>query len=142
MTQTLGASRLSRRTPPLIVVGPPSTPADPGQQLTEIRDALQKSAQQSRGTFADPLALGWFQGSDSVYIGPDGEHPTATGEQHLAQHMEEILTPPSRRTRTRPVAPRGPDRGFGGCDRHPPAPAHRFTRTFLRLLAWSAEIGT
>jgi len=93
MTQTLGRIKTLAPDATLIVVGPPSTPADPGQQLTEIRDALQKSAQQSRGTFADPLALGWFQGSDSMYIGPDGEHPTAAGEQYLAQHMEEILTP-------------------------------------------------
>jgi acyl-CoA thioesterase-1 len=77
----------------LIVAGPLATPADPAPQLTGIRDALQASAQQVGGRFVDPLALKWFQGQDSNYIGPDGEHPNVAGEQYLADRMAEVLTP-------------------------------------------------
>lgn len=75
----------------LIVVGPPAPPADAPQQLQGVRDALQAVTGHVDGQFVDPLALKWFQGGDSRYVGPDGEHPSAAGEVYLARKMTAIL---------------------------------------------------
>lgn len=77
----------------LIVVGPPSAQGDPGQQLTDIRRILRSAAERNDGLFVDTLTLQWFQGHDSAYIGPDGEHPNAAGEVYLARQMATLLAP-------------------------------------------------
>jgi len=92
ITETLGRIKTLAPGATLIVVGPPATPADPEEQLVGVRDALQSATQQAGGQFIDPLALKWFQGSDSEYIGPDGEHPNAAGKEYLAQKIVEIKT--------------------------------------------------
>jgi acyl-CoA thioesterase-1 len=75
----------------LLVVGPPSVPADPGVDLTTIRDDLATTTTQVGGHFLDPLTLGWFQGTASQFVSDDGEHPNTDGEQYLAQQIVDAV---------------------------------------------------
>jgi len=93
MSQTLQRVTALAPRAKLIVVGPPSVPADPGEQLTGVRDALASAAAHVGGGFVDPLTLGWFQGDASRFVAPDGEHPNADGEQYLAQQMTDVVAP-------------------------------------------------
>jgi len=93
MSQTLQRVTALAPRATLIVVGPPSVPADPGEQLTGVRDALASAAAHVGARFVDPLTLGWFQGDASRFVASDGEHPNADGEQYLAQQMAHVLVP-------------------------------------------------
>lgn len=93
MSQTLQRVTALAPRATLIVVGPPSTPANSGEQLTGVRDALAAAVVQVGGRFVDPLALGWFHGDASRFVSTDGEHPNAAGEQYLAQQMVDVVAP-------------------------------------------------
>ena len=77
----------------LLVVGAPSIPADPGVDLTGLRDTLATATAQFGGHFLDPLTLGWFQGPTSRFVAEDGEHPNTDGELYLAQQMVDAIGP-------------------------------------------------
>lgn len=77
----------------LIVLGPPSTPANSGAELLGLRDALASAATRLGARFVDPIALRWFQGSASRFVASDGEHPNTDGELYLAQQIVDVVTP-------------------------------------------------
>jgi acyl-CoA thioesterase-1 len=93
MAQTLQRVRDLAPAATLLVVGAPSVPADPGVDLTGIRDALATATAHVGGHFLDPLSLGWFQGPASQFVADDGEHPNTDGEQYLAQQMVDAVGP-------------------------------------------------
>lgn len=93
MSQTLQRVTTLAPRATLIVVGPPSTPANSGGQLTGVRDALASVAVQVGGRFVDPIALGWFQGDATRFVSGDGEHPNTAGEKYLAQQMVDVVAP-------------------------------------------------
>lgn len=93
ITQTLDQVRHLAPSATLLVVGAPSVPADPGVDLTSIRDTLATATAQVGGHFLDPLTLGWFQGPTSRFIADDGEHPNTDGELYLAQQMVDAIEP-------------------------------------------------
>ncbi|MEO6882300.1 MAG: SGNH/GDSL hydrolase family protein [Mycobacteriaceae bacterium] len=100
MSQTLHRVRALAPRATLIVVGPPSTPANSGEPLLGIRDALASAAAQVGARFVDPITLKWFQGGASRFVAADGEHPNADGEQYLAQQLVDVVAPLTpRRTR-------------------------------------------
>jgi acyl-CoA thioesterase-1 len=93
ITQTLHQVRDLAPAATLLVVGPPSVPADPGVDLTTIRDDLATATTQVDGHFLDPLTLGWFQGPESQFVSDDGEHPNTDGELYLAQQIVDAVEP-------------------------------------------------
>jgi acyl-CoA thioesterase-1 len=93
ITQTLHRVRDLAPAATLLVVGPPSVPADPGVDLTTIRDELATATAQVGGHFLDPLTLGWFQGPTSQFVSDDGEHPNTDGERYLAQQIVDAVGP-------------------------------------------------
>ena len=93
ITETLARVRDLAPSATLLVVGAPSVPADPGVELTGLRDTLATATAQVGGHFVDPLTLGWFQGPAGRFVADDGEHPNADGEQYLAQQMVDAVGP-------------------------------------------------
>lgn len=74
----------------IIVVGPFS-PGTPGISVTNVRNQIRTAAASAGLPFIDPLADQWLDGSyekgtgtAAAYIGNDGTHPTAEGQEYLA----------------------------------------------------------
>ena len=77
----------------VIVVGPTSESGDPNGALTLIRQTLALSADSFGARYVDPVTLKWFQGADAKYLSDDLEHPNASGETYLADHMDKVMAP-------------------------------------------------
>lgn len=75
----------------LIVVGPPSYTATPEPERLAVRDAVKSAADGAGAVFVDPIAAQWIVGHADTLIGPDGDHPSAAGQQYLKAKMEQIL---------------------------------------------------
>ncbi|MHC6594380.1 SGNH/GDSL hydrolase family protein [Arthrobacter sp. C152] len=71
----------------IIVVGPPSYTAIPDPGLVDISTALKSAAREAGGEFVDPIAEGWISDDVDDLIGPDGDHPTVTGQHYLLERI-------------------------------------------------------
>lgn len=78
---TLAAVRAAAPAAAVLVIGPqwPDTPPPPG--AGPLRDAVRTAAGAADAVFLD--ALTWLAGRPEL-IGPDGLHPNAAGQRHLA----------------------------------------------------------
>jgi lysophospholipase L1-like esterase len=76
----------------IVVVGPiwPNGETPPG--LLAVRDGIEGVAKDSGLAFIDPVAEGWFAGSNERFIGSDRVHPTNQGHQHLTDVLDAHLT--------------------------------------------------
>ena len=74
----------------VVIVGPPVTPAQHGEDLSGIITALQQAATRAGATFVD--ASNWFTGHTDL-LSSDGEHPSAAGENYLGQKFATLLEP-------------------------------------------------
>jgi lysophospholipase L1-like esterase len=78
----------------LIAVGPASRAADPGPELTRVRDIVREAAAKINATFVDPIADQWFVGDPNLMRGlirEDGLHPTDVGHAYLADRLVPII---------------------------------------------------
>lgn len=76
----------------LVAVGPLSGTEETDPLLADVRD-IEASAAQSMGVdFIDPIAEQWLSGRADVLLGPDGEHPSAEGQEFLQDKMEQIIS--------------------------------------------------
>jgi acyl-CoA thioesterase-1 len=76
----------------LVAVGPLSGLEEPDPVLAGLRDSAASAAQNMGVTFVDPIADQWLSGRADVLLGPDGEHPSATGQKFLRDMMKRILS--------------------------------------------------
>lgn len=77
----------------ILVVGPPSYTNTPEQERLDIRDQDKAAALRSGAEFVDPISLGWIMDDAGNLIGPDGDHPSAAGQQYLQAKMEALIEP-------------------------------------------------
>jgi hypothetical protein len=75
----------------LLVIGPAWPDANPPGYIVTNRDAVAAAAGRSGAVFGDPLAEGWFAGTDAALIDPDGVRPTAEGHRYLADLMGPVI---------------------------------------------------
>lgn len=77
----------------ILVVGPPSYTSTPEAERLDIRDQDKAAALRAGAEFVDPIDLGWIMNDASDLIGPDGDHPSAAGQQYLQAKMEALIGP-------------------------------------------------
>lgn len=88
---TFAAARAASPETALVVIGPVwTTPATPGYILTN-RDALAAAVVPFGAEFVDPLTAGWFSGTASELLTPDGTRPTAEGHRYLADLIRPVI---------------------------------------------------
>ena len=75
----------------LVAVGPLSGSEEPDPVLAGVRDSAASAAQNRGVPFIDPIAEQWLGGRADVLLGPDGEHPSASGQKLLRDKMKEII---------------------------------------------------
>jgi acyl-CoA thioesterase I len=75
----------------LVAVGPLSGSEEPDPVLAGVRDSTASAAQNMGVQFIDPIADQWLSGRADVLLGPDGEHPSASGQKFLRDKMKGIL---------------------------------------------------
>jgi acyl-CoA thioesterase-1 len=77
----------------ILVVGPPSYTSTPEAERLDIRDEDRVAALKAGVDFVDPIDLGWMMDGAADLIGPDGDHPSAAGQQYLQAKMEALIGP-------------------------------------------------
>lgn len=77
----------------ILVIGPPSYTRTPEAERLDIRDQDKAAALKAGADFIDPIDLGWIMDDASDLIGPDGDHPSAAGQQYLQAKMEALIGP-------------------------------------------------
>ena len=77
----------------ILVIGPPSYTGTPEPERLDIRDQDKAAALKAGADFVDPIDLGWIMDDASDLIGPDGDHPSAAGQQYLQAKMEALIEP-------------------------------------------------
>jgi lysophospholipase L1-like esterase len=88
---------LVRRVSPrakLIAVAPASSAADPGPEVTRVRDIVRDEAGKFDAIFVDPIADQWFVGGPNPIrdlIREDGLHPTDVGHAYMAKRLLPII---------------------------------------------------
>ncbi|WP_284984602.1 SGNH/GDSL hydrolase family protein [Arthrobacter sp. efr-133-TYG-118] len=75
----------------ILVVGPPSYTSTPEAERLDIRDQDKAAALKAGADFVDPIDLGWIMDDAAELIGPDGDHPSAAGQQYLQAKMEALI---------------------------------------------------
>ncbi|MDQ0031246.1 SGNH/GDSL hydrolase family protein [Arthrobacter bambusae] len=75
----------------IVVVGPPSYTGTPEAERLNIRDQDKAAALKAGAEFVDPIDLGWIMDDAADLIGPDGDHPSAAGQQYLKAKMEALI---------------------------------------------------
>jgi lysophospholipase L1-like esterase len=75
----------------LVAVGPLSGSEEPDPVLAGVRDSAASAAENRGVHFIDPIADQWLGGRADVLLGPDGEHPSASGQKLLRDKMKEII---------------------------------------------------
>jgi hypothetical protein len=92
------AARAANPEAELMVIGP-AWPGPPPGYIVTNRDALAAAVVPDGAVFVDPLAAGWFSGTEPGLVTPDGVRPTAAGHRYLADLIrpviEEALPSPS-----------------------------------------------
>jgi acyl-CoA thioesterase-1 len=76
----------------LVAVGPLSGSEETDPGLAGVRDVGASAAQYMGVNFIDPIAEQWFSGRADDLLGPDGEHPSAEGQEFLQDKMQQILS--------------------------------------------------
>ncbi|MEO8282129.1 MAG: SGNH/GDSL hydrolase family protein [Pseudarthrobacter sp.] len=76
----------------LVAVGPLSGSEETDPLLAEVRDIEASAAQNLGVTFIDPIAEQWFSDRADALLGPDGEHPSAEGQEFLRDKMQRIVS--------------------------------------------------
>jgi lysophospholipase L1-like esterase len=76
----------------LVAVGPLSGSEETDPALADVRDIEASAAQYMGMDFIDPIAEQWLNGRADVLLGPDGEHPSAEGQEFLRDMMQRILS--------------------------------------------------
>ncbi|MET1085916.1 MAG: SGNH/GDSL hydrolase family protein [Arthrobacter sp.] len=76
----------------LVAVGPLSGSDEPDPVLADVRDSAASAARNAGVEFIDPIADQWLKGRAGVLLGPDGEHPSAAGQEFLRDKMKQILS--------------------------------------------------
>jgi lysophospholipase L1-like esterase len=74
----------------LIAVGPASPAADPGPEMTRVRDIVRDEAAKIDAIFVDPITDQWFVGNPNS-IGEHGLHPTDAGHADMAERLLPII---------------------------------------------------
>ncbi|MCZ9880904.1 SGNH/GDSL hydrolase family protein [Arthrobacter sp. B2a2-09] len=82
----------------IVVVGPPSYTSTPEAERLDIRDQDKSAALKAGVDFVDPIDLGWIMDDAADLIGPDGDHPSAAGQQYLQAKMEALIEPRIQQT--------------------------------------------
>lgn len=72
----------------LIAAGPVSSAADPGPDLTKVRDIVRDEAVRIGATFVDPITDKWF--ADDPKLMRDG-FPTDAGHEDIAQRLLPVI---------------------------------------------------
>ncbi|MEW1819396.1 SGNH/GDSL hydrolase family protein [Arthrobacter sp. NPDC080031] len=75
----------------ILVIGPPSYTSTPEAERLDIRDQDKAAALKAGADFVDPIDLGWIMDDAADLIGPDGDHPSAAGQQYLQAKMEALI---------------------------------------------------
>ncbi|GAC1373187.1 MAG: hypothetical protein NVS2B15_19250 [Pseudarthrobacter sp.] len=76
----------------LVAVGPLSGNDETDPLLADVRDTEAAAARNMGVTFIDPIAEQWLGDRADVLLGPDGEHPSAEGQEFLRDEMQRILS--------------------------------------------------
>jgi acyl-CoA thioesterase-1 len=76
----------------LLAVGPLSGSEETDPGVADVRDVEASAAQYMGVNFIDPIAEQWLNGRADVLLGPDGEHPSAEGQEFLQNKMQQILS--------------------------------------------------
>lgn len=76
----------------LVAVGPLSGSDEQDPLLADVRDGEAAAARNMGVTFIDPIADQWLGARADVLLGPDGEHPSAEGQEFLRDEMQRILS--------------------------------------------------
>ena len=76
----------------LVAVGPLSGTEETDPVLADVRDVEASAAQYMGVDFIDPIAEQWLTDRADVLLGPDGEHPSAEGQEFLRDMMQRILS--------------------------------------------------
>jgi lysophospholipase L1-like esterase len=71
----------------LVIVGPIWPSGTAPSRCLQLRDHLRRTAASVGAIFVDPLAEGWFVGSNRRFIGADGIHPTDAGHRVMADRI-------------------------------------------------------
>lgn len=77
----------------ILVVGPPSYTSSPEAERLDVRNQDRAAALKAGADFVDPIDLGWIMYDAADLIGPDGDHPSAAGQQYLQAKMEALIGP-------------------------------------------------
>ncbi|WP_255771566.1 SGNH/GDSL hydrolase family protein [Pseudarthrobacter sulfonivorans] len=76
----------------LVAVGPLSGSEETDPTLADVRDVEASAAQYMGVDFIDPIAEQWFSSRADTLLGPDGEHPSAEGQEFLRDKMQGIVS--------------------------------------------------
>jgi lysophospholipase L1-like esterase len=76
----------------LVAVGPLSGSEETDPALADVRDVEASAAQYMGVDYIDPIAEQWLSDRADVLLGPDGEHPSAEGQEFLQDKMQQILS--------------------------------------------------
>jgi lysophospholipase L1-like esterase len=90
-TSTFAAASSRAPDAVLVAVGPLSAEDEPHPALAGVRDSAASAAENMGVLFIDPIADQWLSGRADDLLGPDGEHPSASGQKFLRDKMEGIL---------------------------------------------------
>jgi len=74
----------------LIAVGPVTPAAEPGQEVTRVRDIVRDEATKSNTIFVDPIADRWLVGNPNL-IREDRLGPTDAGHAYMADRLLPII---------------------------------------------------
>jgi lysophospholipase L1-like esterase len=89
VSETFSLARKRSPNAKLIAAGPVSPSADPGPDVTRVRDIVRDEAVKIGATFVDPIADKWFVG-DPTLIREDGS-PTDAGHAYLAERLLPVI---------------------------------------------------
>lgn len=76
----------------LVAIGPLAGGEETDQALSELSNSDASAAKNVGVKFIDPIADHWLGNRTDVLLGPDGEHPSATGQNFLRDKMKRILS--------------------------------------------------
>lgn len=90
VSDTFSLVRTASPAAKLIAVGPASPAADPGPEVTLVRDIVRDEAAKIDAIFVDPIADQWFIRNPNL-IREHGLHPTDAGHAYMAERLLPII---------------------------------------------------
>jgi len=75
----------------LVVIGAPWVSEAVPPEIASVQSVLLGVADDFGAVFVDPLAAGWFFGDAHRFIGDDGVHPTAAGQEYMAERILPVV---------------------------------------------------